>query len=169
MSDLPELNLFEEIQGIANSSDFYTYTQDEFNKTWSYYEDETAMDTKEHPSNLWSTPSRSIPPTPPSSGKSSPTRDAWDPMLWHTRSLEEAELRSLAELGQCLPSPPLSPILLTHSLSTTCPCQGVSGALTISCSVTKGQDQAVQRFGQQRESSGGRGRPGESRHRKKAR
>ena len=35
MSDLPELNLFEEIQGIANSSDFYTYTQDEFNKTWS--------------------------------------------------------------------------------------------------------------------------------------
>lgn len=167
MSDLPELNLFEEIQGIANSSDFYTYTQDEFNKTWSYYEDETAMDTKEHPANLWTTPSRSIPPTPPSSGKSSPTRDAWDPMLWHTRSLEEAELRTLAELGSL--SPPLSPIVMP-TLST-CPCQGVSQAPTISCSVTKGQDQAALRLGQLRESSSlvGRGRPGESRHRKKAR
>lgn len=112
MSDLPELNLFEEIQGIANSSDFYTFSQDEFNRTWSYYEDENAMDTKE--SNTWTrttTPVNQM-PTPPSSGKSSPTRDAWDPMLWHTRSLEEVELRALA--AELTPlSPPLSPAVMT--------------------------------------------------------
>lgn len=103
MSALPELNLFEEIQGIANSSDFYTYTQEEFNKTWSHYEEESSVEAtkstraREQASSL---------PTPPSSGKSSPTRDAWDPMLWHTRGLEEVELRALAELAA---SPPLSP------------------------------------------------------------
>ena len=114
MSDLPELNLFEEIQGIANSADYFTYTQDEFNKTWNYYEEESAMDTKEQDSrSVWrtQTPVSNLPPTPPSSGKSSPTRDAWDPMLWHTRSLEEVELRALAELGPL--SPPLSPIVMT--------------------------------------------------------
>jgi len=46
MSDLPELPLFEEIKDISNSSDFFTYTQDEFNKAWSYYEDETTADSK---------------------------------------------------------------------------------------------------------------------------
>jgi len=116
MSDLPELNLFEEIaeiHGLTNSSDFYAYTEDqrfaedEFNKTWSNYEDETAMDTKD---STWSSPVRSI-PTPPSSGKSSPTRDAWDPMLWHTRSMEEVELRSLSELGHV--SPPVSSMVMT--------------------------------------------------------
>jgi len=171
MSDLPELNLFEEIQGIANSSDFYAYTQDEFNKTWSYYEDEMDYPGKElkEGNSLWSSPVRnSVPPTPPSSGKSSPTRDAWDPMLWHTRSLEEVELRALASL-----SPPTSPVVLpslSQSISAgLCPCQGVYQAPTTSLSLAKGQDQAVRRIGQLRESSGGRGRPGESRHRKKAR
>jgi len=109
MSDLPELNLFEEIQGLANSSHFYTYTQDEFNNTWSYYEDETDMDTKDHSTSFWVSPARNI-PTSPSSGKSSPTRDTWDPMLWHTRSLEEVELRALAEMGPL--SPPLSPVVM---------------------------------------------------------
>lgn len=109
MSDLPELNLFEEIQGIANSSDFYTYTQDEFNKTWSHYEDETAGEMKGV--NRVGTPTSSL-PTPPSSGKSSPTRDTWDPMLWHTRSMEEVELRALTELA-----PPMSPSLPSSSVA----------------------------------------------------
>jgi len=111
MSDLPELNLFEEIQGIANSSDFYTYTQDEFNKTWSHYEDETAGEMKGV--NRVGTPTSSL-PTPPSSGKSSPTRDTWDPMLWHTRSMEEVELRALTELA-----PPMSPSLPSSSVSNS--------------------------------------------------
>jgi hypothetical protein len=121
MSDLPELNLFEEIQGIANSADYYTYTQDQFDKTWSYYEQENAMDTKEIGGGEWrtSTPVSRL-PTPPSSGKSSPTRDAWDPMLWHTRTLEEAELRALAELGPL--SPPVSPaVMATVSTSEVTP------------------------------------------------
>jgi len=119
MSDLPELNLFEEIQGIANSSDFYTYTQDEFNKTWSHYEDETAGEMKGVA--RVGTPTSSL-PTPPSSGKSSPTRDTWDPMLWHTRSMEEVELRALTELAV---TPPMSPSLPSSSLAS-CPCQGAS-------------------------------------------
>lgn len=168
MSDLPELNLFEEIQGIANSADYFTYTQDEFNKTWNYYEEESAMDTKEQDStSVWrtQTPVSNLPPTPPSSGKSSPTRDAWDPMLWHTRSLEEVELRALAELGPL--SPPLSPIVMT-TLPTSCPCQAVSQDPTSSCSVTRSQQQGA--GGAPRESRHqARGRPGESRHRKKAR
>merc|ERR1711874_301240 len=47
MSDLPALHLFEEIQGLSNSTDFYN------NNTSSF------------------------------SGKSSPTRDTWDPMLYN--------------------------------------------------------------------------------------
>jgi len=173
MSDLPELNLFEEIaeiHGLTNSSDFYAYTEDqrfaedEFNKTWSNYEDETVMDTKEHSS--WSSPVRSI-PTPTSSGKSSPTRDAWDPMLWHTRSMEEVELRSLSELGHV--SPPMSSMVMTTL--PTCPYLEVSQAQTTSHLVTKGQDQ-TRRGGRQSRENGsleGRGRPGESRQRRKAR
>jgi len=119
MSDLPELNLFEEIQGIANSSDFYTYTQEEFNKTWSHYETETSGEMKGV--NRVGTPTSNM-PTPPSSGKSSPTRDTWDPMLWHTRSMEEVELRALTELAV---TPPMSPSLPSSSLAS-CPCQGAS-------------------------------------------
>jgi len=173
MSDLPELNLFEEIaeiHGLTNSSDFYAYTEDqrfaedEFNKTWSNYEDETAMDTKD---STWSSPVRSI-PTPPSSGKSSPTRDAWDPMLWHTRSMEEVELRSLSELGHV--SPPVSSMVMT-TLPTYHPYLEVSQAQTNSHSVTKGQDQTSRGVRQSRGNGSveGRGRPGESRQRRKAR
>jgi len=88
MSDLPELPLFEEIKDISNSSDFFTYTQDEFNKTWSYYEDET-MDSKT--SGLWTTPTRNaVSPTFPT--KTSPTRDTWDPMLWNINLTKYVEL-----------------------------------------------------------------------------
>lgn len=115
MSDLPELNLFEEIQGIANSSDFYTYTQEEFNKTWSHYEDETSGEMK-GVSRVGTPTSSHHMPTPPSSGKSSPTRDTWDPMLWHTRSMEEVELRALTELAV---TPPMSPSLPSSSVSNS--------------------------------------------------
>lgn len=162
MSDLPELNLFEEIQGIANSADFYTYTQDQFDKTWSYYEEESAMDTKESGGGEWrtSTPVSRL-PTPPSSGKSSPTRDAWDPMLWHTRTLEEAELRALAELGPL--SPPVSPAVM--ATLPTCPCQAASQAPTGSSSLPRGQGRAGRGLGE----SQGLSRLGQGRHRKKAR
>ena len=33
---------FEKMKGIANSPDFHMFTQKEFNKTWTHYEDETA-------------------------------------------------------------------------------------------------------------------------------
>jgi len=89
MSDLPELPLFEEIKDISNSSDFFTYTQDEFNKTWSYYEDETTADSKT--SGQWTTPTRNIiSPTFPN--KTSPTRDTWDPMLWNINLAKYVEL-----------------------------------------------------------------------------
>lgn len=89
MSDLPELPLFEEIKDISNSSDFFTYTQDEFNKTWSYYEDETSSDSK--PSSVWNSPTRNaVSPTFPT--KTSPTRDTWDPMLWNINLTKYVEL-----------------------------------------------------------------------------
>ena len=37
---------FEEMKGIANSPDFHMFTQKEFNKTWTHYEDETAEKMK---------------------------------------------------------------------------------------------------------------------------
>jgi len=89
MSDLPELPLFEEIKDISNSSDFFTYTQDEFNKTWSYYEDETISESKT--SGLWTTPTRNI-VSPTFPNKTSPTRDTWDPMLWNIALTKYVEL-----------------------------------------------------------------------------
>jgi len=89
MSDLPELPLFEEIKDISNSSDFFTYTQDEFNKTWSYYEDETTSESKT--SGLWTTPTRNI-VSPTFPNKTSPTRDTWDPMLWNINLTKYVDL-----------------------------------------------------------------------------
>ena len=41
MADLPALNLFEEIQGLSNSMDFYSYnTKEDLSKTWSLYDDD---------------------------------------------------------------------------------------------------------------------------------
>jgi len=89
MSDLPELPLFEEIEDISNSSDFFTYTQDEFNKTWSYYEDEATSESKT--SGLWTTPVRNV-VSPTFPNKTSPTRDTWDPMLWNINLTKYVEL-----------------------------------------------------------------------------
>jgi len=91
MSDLPELPLFEEIQDISTSPSFFTYTQDEFNKTWSSYETEASS------KNLWESPTKASPPSGGSvnsSAKSSPSRDEWDPMLWNVT------LTKYVELGQ---------------------------------------------------------------------
>jgi len=79
MADLPALQLFEEIQGLSNSMDFWT--KDDLNKNWSLYDDES-MDTRdsgssEKKSNNNNNTSNTF------SGKSSPTRDTWDPMLYN--------------------------------------------------------------------------------------
>ena len=50
---------FEEMKGIANSPDFHMFTQKEFNKTWTHYEDETAGETKAV--NRFGTPTSSLP------------------------------------------------------------------------------------------------------------
>merc|ERR1712137_562368 len=47
MSDLPALQLFEEIQGLSNSMDFFSYTKEDLNKTWSLYDDDSNMESKE--------------------------------------------------------------------------------------------------------------------------
>ena len=51
---------FEEIKGIANSPDFYMFTKEEFNKTWTKFEDET---TGEIALNRVRTPTSSLPTT----------------------------------------------------------------------------------------------------------
>ena len=75
MSDLPALQLFEEIQGLSNSMDFFSYTKEDLNKTWSLYDDDSKMESKEQ--NTEKSPATTF------SGKSSPNRDAWDPMLYN--------------------------------------------------------------------------------------
>jgi len=75
MADLPELPLFEEIQGISNSSG--QFCQDEHNKVWYSYEEESSAESK---TDQWQSSS----PRPTYTSKvSSPTRDTWDPMLWN--------------------------------------------------------------------------------------
>jgi len=46
MSDLPALHLFEEIQGLSNSTDFYSYNKEDPNKTWSLYDEDCCLDSK---------------------------------------------------------------------------------------------------------------------------
>ena len=75
MSDLPALQFFEEIQGLSNSMDFFSYTKEDLNKTWSLYDDDSKMESKEQ--NTEKSPATTF------SGKSSPNRDAWDPMLYN--------------------------------------------------------------------------------------
>jgi len=83
MADLPALNLFEEIQGLSNSMDFYSYnTKEDLSKTWSLYDDDETI-----------TESRKNPSTPTFSGKSSPTRDTWDPMLYNISLTTYLEIR----------------------------------------------------------------------------
>ena len=75
MSDLPALQLFEEIQGLSNSMDFFSYTKEDLNKTWSLYDDDSNMEMETKEQNTEKSTATSL------SGKSSPTRDTWDPML----------------------------------------------------------------------------------------
>ena len=51
---------FEEMKGIANSPDFYMFTKEEFNKTWTNFEDET---TGEIALKRVRTPTSSLPTT----------------------------------------------------------------------------------------------------------
>ena len=51
---------FEEIKGIANSPDFYMFTKEEFNKTWTNFEDETSGEIA---LNRVSTPTSRLPTT----------------------------------------------------------------------------------------------------------
>merc|ERR1711892_1084975 len=141
MSDLPELPLFEEIKDISNSSDFFTYTQDEFNKTWSYYEDET-MDSKT--SGLWTTPTRNaVSPTFPT--KTSPTRDTWDPMLWNINLTKYVEL-NLEDDVQIRKLPvletPITPLPMEELNTVSSPVTSVLDQ-TKSHSQKKDQDQKV--------------------------
>ena len=82
MSDLPALHLFEEIQGLSNSTDFYSYNKEDPNKTWSLYDEDCCLDSKT--STFWnSSNNQNNNNTSSFSGKSSPTRDTWDPMLYN--------------------------------------------------------------------------------------
>ena len=74
MSDLPALKLFEEIQGLSNSLDFYGLNTKE-DRTWSLYDDENVRQQTDEASNNTKVATLS--------GKSSPARDAWDPMLYN--------------------------------------------------------------------------------------
>lgn len=85
MSDLPALQLFEEIQGLSNSMDFFSYTKEDLNKTWSLYDDDSNMESKEQNT-------EKSPTTTTFSGKSSPTRDTWDPMLYNINLTTYVEL-----------------------------------------------------------------------------
>ena len=84
MSDLPALQLFEEIQGLSNSMDFFSYTKEDLNKTWSLYDDDSNMESKEQ--NTEKSTATTF------SGKSSPTRDTWDPMLYNINLTTYVEL-----------------------------------------------------------------------------
>lgn len=106
LSDLPELHLFEEIQDVSNSSDFFTYTKDQFNQTWSYFQDEASMD--DSTSGLWEERSSSC----SSSVLNTPERDAWDPMLDARRNVNPAfeDINMDDYLGCISLVAPLSPL-----------------------------------------------------------
>ena len=86
MSDLPALQLFEEIQGLSNSMDFFSYTKEDLNKTWSLYDDDSNMEMETKEQNTEKSTATSF------SGKSSPTRDTWDPMLYNVNLTTYVEL-----------------------------------------------------------------------------
>jgi len=88
MSDLPALQLFEEIQGLSNSADFYNYNKEDPNKTWSLYDEDCSK-----ASSFWNSSNNQNNNSPSSfSGKSSPTRDTWDPMLYNINLTTYLEL-----------------------------------------------------------------------------
>ena len=84
MSEILHLPLLEEIQDVSTCADFYVFTKDEFNKSWSDCDtDDKTDDVARGP---WSgTAERAGSRSPDSSaGHSSPYRDSWDPMLCPT-------------------------------------------------------------------------------------
>lgn len=83
MSEILHLPLLEEIQDIATCGDFYSFTKDEFNKTWedSDYTEEKAVGTVFATQTLWSVEKEGSPSVETTSGHGSPYRDEWDPML----------------------------------------------------------------------------------------
>ena len=114
MSDLPALHLFEEIQGLSNSTDFYSYNKEDPNKTWSLYDEDCCLDSKT--STFWnSSNNQNNNNTSSFSGKSSPTRDAWDPMLYNINLTTYVEL-SLEDEVQVRKQPvletPMTPVSL---------------------------------------------------------
>ena len=106
MSDLPALQLFEEIQGLSNSMDFYSYTKEDLSRTWSLYDDDGSMETRAAADKT---------NTSTFSGKSSPTRDTWDPMLYNINLTTYVEL-SLEDEVQVRKQPvletPMTPVSL---------------------------------------------------------
>jgi len=90
MSDLPALQFFEEIQGLSNSMDFFSYTKEDLTKTWSLYDDDSKMESKEQ--NTEKSPATTF------SGKSSPNRDAWDPMLYNVNLTTYVDLSTEDEV-----------------------------------------------------------------------
>ena len=64
--------------------DFFSYTKEDLNKTWSLYDDDSNMESKEQ--NTEKTTATTF------SGKSSPTRDTWDPMLYNINLTTYVEL-----------------------------------------------------------------------------
>jgi len=116
MSDLPDLPLFEEIEDISTSKNFLTYTQEEFNKTWNYYETES-MPPEEK--SLWNSPVRNQTSSPAStSGKSSPTRDEWDPMLWNMTLTKYVELEDLGQVAKTPFTPAMTSIDIVSNIVT---------------------------------------------------
>ena len=82
MADLPALNLFEEIQGLSNSVDFHSYTtKEDLNKSWSLYDDDATTESRK--TSTASSSSTTASTGSNFSGKCSPTRDTWDPMLYN--------------------------------------------------------------------------------------
>jgi len=76
----PALGLFEEIQ-----RDFYTFNKEDTNNSWSLYDEDCCLDSKT--STFWNSSNQqnnnNNNNSSSFSGKSSPTRDTWDPMLYN--------------------------------------------------------------------------------------
>lgn len=81
MSEILHLPLLEEIQDIATCGDFYSFTKDEFNKTWADYEEGKEVGVESATQTLWSVEKEGSPSAETTLGHGSPYRDEWDPML----------------------------------------------------------------------------------------
>jgi hypothetical protein len=85
MSNLPELPFLEEILDISNSIDFFTFTKQQFEQTWQFYQDQLASDD-------WTSTHKRIASDPRPSvtcnnGVNLSDRNAWDPMLLRQQSM----------------------------------------------------------------------------------